>query len=186
MRVTGREIILSGGIVCQARKHRRARHVRIIVRRDGSVRLTLPFFIPYRAGELFLRGKEAWIKERLAALPDEPEDLLLRGSPEEYRERSSEARAIVEERLAHFQPLYGAAWKRISIRNQKTRWGSCSRNGNLSFNYRLVHLPERLRDYVIVHELCHLIAFDHSPRFWTLVGRVFPDYQELRSELRVL
>lgn len=148
--------------------------------------MSLPFFVPYRIGEVFLRSREAWIKERLATLPDDPDDLLLRGSEEEYRERSEEARILIERRLAYFQPLYGVIWQRISVRNQKTRWGSCSRGGNLSFNYRLVHLPERLSDYVIVHELCHLLAFDHSPRFWALVERTFPDYRELRSMLRLL
>jgi predicted metal-dependent hydrolase len=184
--VTEREIILSGGIVCYARKYRRARNMRIIIRKDGSVRLSLPFFVPYRVGEIFLRSRETWIKERLATLPDEPDDLLLRGSKEEYREQSGEARTLIEARLAHFQSLYGVVWQRVSIRNQKTRWGSCSRSGNLSFNYRLVYLPERLRDYVVVHELCHLLAFDHSPRFWALVERVFPDYRELRTRLRLL
>jgi predicted metal-dependent hydrolase len=184
--VVEKEIILDGGIVCRMRKHRRSRHMRIIIRRDGSVMLTLPFFVPYRIGEVFLKSKEHWISERLAGLSDAPEDLLLRGSVEEYREQTEAARALVERRLAHFQPLYGITWQRVSIRNQKTRWGSCSRSGNLSFNYRLVFLPERLRDYVVVHELCHLIAFDHSLRFWMFVERAFPDYRELRAKLRAL
>lgn len=168
------------------RKHRGARHLRIIVGRDGSVRLTLPFFVPYRVGEIFLKGRATWIKERLMELLDQPDQLLLRGNAEEYRARTDETRALVERRLAYFGPRYGAKWQRVSIRDQKTRWGSCSRGGNLSFNYRLIHLSERLCDYVIVHELCHLLEFNHSERFWQLVGREIPEYREIRKELRLM
>jgi len=74
----------------------------------------------------------------------------------------------------------------VSIRNQKTRWGSCSRQKNLSFSYRLFLLPPRFCDYVIVHELCHLKEMNHSPKFWALVARTFPDYKKLRREMKAL
>jgi predicted metal-dependent hydrolase len=112
--------------------------------------------------------------------------LLLQGSVAEYQASQGAARTLIEERLAYFQKFYGVSWRRISIRNQKTRWGSCARNGNLSFNYRLLLLPAHLRDYVIVHELCHLIEFNHSPKFWALVNQVLPDSASLRHELKLL
>ncbi|NCA94384.1 MAG: M48 family peptidase, partial [Sphingobacteriia bacterium] len=78
----------------------------------------------------------------------------------------------------------GFEFKKISIRSQRTRWGSCSQAGNLNFNYKLIYLPDKIIDYVIVHELCHLDEFNHSRRFWFLVSEIIPDYRILRRELK--
>lgn len=156
------------------------------MRRDGSVTLTLPFFVSAKRGRLFLESKEEWIREKMRNLAERPDDILRRGGIREYRASREAARRLVEERLAHFQEIYRVSWKRVSIRNQKTRWGSCSQKGGLSFNYRLMLLPSHLADYVIVHELCHLSELNHSPEFWALVARTFPDHRALRRELRLL
>ncbi len=81
---------------------------------------------------------------------------------------------------------YGFEFNRITIRGQKTRWGSCSRRKNLSFNYNLMKLPKRLIEYVIIHELCHLKELNHSERFWNLVKEILPDYKLLRRELKIM
>jgi hypothetical protein len=94
------------------------------------------------------------------------------------------ARALVHARLAHWNSFYNFRIGRVAIRNQATRWGSCSKKGNLNFNYRIAHLPQPLADYLIVHELCHLGEFNHSPRFHALVARVLPNHRELRRILR--
>lgn len=179
-------IDLGQGVVCRVQKSRRARQLRITLSRDGSVGLSIPTFVSYERGRLFLESKAEWIREKIRALALRPETILLRGSAEEYQANREAARKLIETRLAYFQECYGVSWKRVSVRNQKTRWGSCSREGNLSFNYRLLYLPPHLADYVIVHELCHLLEFNHSPKFWALVGRSIPDYRELRRELRLL
>ena len=75
-------------------------------------------------------------------------------------------------------------FNKINIKNQKTRWGSCSKKGNLNFNYKIALLPQHLADYIIVHELCHLGEFNHSRSFWNLVAKVFPEYLGIRNELR--
>lgn len=98
-----------------------------------------------------------------------------------YRET---ARALVLGRLEYFGEIYQVPYQRISIRNQKTRWGSCSKRGNLNFNYKIALIHPKLADYVIVHELCHLKEFNHSQNFWDLVALTFPDYLEVRKELR--
>lgn len=91
---------------------------------------------------------------------------------------------LAHARLAHFNEAYGFALGRVAIKNHKSRWGSCSKKGNLNFNYKIALLPPELADYVIVHELCHLGEFNHSPRFWALVARTVPDHRALRARLR--
>ena len=87
-------------------------------------------------------------------------------------------------RCERFAPLIGVTYGRIAIRRQRTRWGSCSGKGDLNFNCLLMLAPEPVRDYVVVHELCHRKYMDHSPRFWAEVERVLPDWRERRRWLR--
>ncbi len=99
------------------------------------------------------------------------------------------AHILVLGRLGHFAQIYADLghifiYHRVSIRNQKTRWGSCSRKGNLNFSYKLALLPPHLADYIIVHELCHLGQLNHSPAFWALVALTVPDFVRHRQELR--
>jgi len=108
----------------------------------------------------------------------------LRRSRVEFLANKELARALVFERIKYFNQNYRFKIRRISIRNQRSRWGSCSKKGNLNFNYRIVLLPPVVSDYIIVHELCHLGEFNHSKRFWGLVAKTIPDYQQIRKELR--
>jgi predicted metal-dependent hydrolase len=105
-----------------------------------------------------------------------------------YDANKEAARTLVHERIRHFLEYYGARHGitvgRIAIRNQKNRWGSCSKKGNLNFNYKLAFLPPEVRDYVIVHEICHVKEFNHGKDFWSLVGEMVPDYKEMRKRLR--
>ena len=80
--------------------------------------------------------------------------------------------------------MYGVKCGRVAMRNQKTRWGSCSKEGNLNFNYKIAFLPPELADYLIVHELCHLKEMNHLPRFWALVEQTIPNHKALRKEMR--
>ncbi len=99
----------------------------------------------------------------------------------DYILHKERARVLVHERITFWAPRVGVSPNRIAIRDQRSRWGSCSTKGNLNFNYRLVFLPIELVDYVIVHELCHLHEFNHSERFWGRVEQFLPDYS-LRKE----
>ena len=101
-----------------------------------------------------------------------------------HKEAAERARALAHARLEHFNRFYGFTYERVFIRSQKTRWGACSAKGNLGFNFRIAYLPAYLADYVIVHELCHLEQFNHSPAFWELVARTIPDHKARRTELR--
>ena len=109
-----------------------------------------------------------------------------KGNRKEYLAHKESARKLVHERLEYFNQFYGFKYHKVSIRNQKTRWGSCSRHGNLNFSYKWALLEPRLADYVIVHELCHLQEFNHSKQFWSLVEQQFPDHHTLRKQLKHL
>jgi predicted metal-dependent hydrolase len=100
-----------------------------------------------------------------------------------YLNHKEETREMIKDRLKHFNAFYNFTYKRIAIKNHKARWGSCSKRGNLNFNYRLLFLPPRLLDYVVVHELCHLGEFNHSNKFWVLVEKTIPDWRARRKEL---
>ncbi len=93
---------------------------------------------------------------------------------------------LLEHRIDVYNRHYGFDFNDIKIKRMKSRWGSCSTKKNLNFNYRLIELPERLIDYVIVHELCHLKEFNHSKKFWNLVALMMPDWKSLRKELRTI
>jgi predicted metal-dependent hydrolase len=105
-----------------------------------------------------------------------------------YLAHKEAARALVHERvgyfMAHYGERHGIAVGKIAIRNQKSRWGSCSKKGNLNFNYKLAFLPAEVRDYVIVHEICHIKEFNHGRGFWALVGEAVPNHKELKKRLR--
>lgn len=94
------------------------------------------------------------------------------------------AKDMIKERLDYWAVLCGVEVKRVAIRNQKTRWGSCSAHGNLNFNYKLLFLPACLSDYIIVHELCHLKELNHGENFWFLVQKQLPNYKDLIQDLR--
>lgn len=97
-----------------------------------------------------------------------------------------EARALVHARLVHWNTFYNHSYKRVAIRNQRSRWGSCSTLGNLNFNYKILFLSPELVDYIIVHELCHLQEFNHSKQFWDLVARALPEYATHKRVLRTV
>jgi hypothetical protein len=95
-----------------------------------------------------------------------------------------QARIVIAERLTHWNAHYGFTYGRVTIKEQKSRWGSCSRQGNLNFNWRLLLAPAPILDYVIIHELAHLKELNHSPRFWAIVAQTCPDYAAKRRWLR--
>ncbi len=87
-------------------------------------------------------------------------------------------------KIAQWNAHYGLRVGRVAIRDTKSRWGSCSKQGNLNFNYKIIFLPERIADYIIVHELCHLKEFNHGPEFWRLVAETVPEHKAIRAELK--
>ncbi len=103
---------------------------------------------------------------------------------EELQALGEAAKRDLSARLERFAPIVGVTYGRVTVRSQVSRWGSCSSKGNLNFNRLLMLTPEPVRDYVVVHELCHRLEFNHSPRFWAEVERVLPGYRDERKWLR--
>ena len=98
--------------------------------------------------------------------------------------KREQARRFVENRLSYFNKFYNFEINRVAIKNTSTRWGSCSSNKNLNFNYKIIYLRKELADYLIVHELCHLGQLNHSKKFWELVKQTIPNFVEINKELR--
>jgi predicted metal-dependent hydrolase len=163
---------------------RRARRMRISVGSEAAVVVTLPWGFKQTYAEKFVEQKRQWILKSLDYFKKFSGRILPKASRHEYLNRRQEALALAQRKVLQWNGIYGFSHKRISIKNQKTRWGSCSKKGNLNFNYKIVHLPENLVDYLVAHELCHLKEFNHSQKFWALVGRAVPDYKKLRRQLR--
>jgi len=103
-----------------------------------------------------------------------------------YTQHKEAARALILVRLEHFNLHYKLKWNRVAIRNQRRCWGSCSSLKNLNFNYKILLLPPHLQDYIIVHELCHLVELNHGQHFWDLVGEQMPEYKAHVAELRAI
>jgi len=156
--------------------------VRISVHCGGAVSVTQPYGVPLNRIEEFIAQKAAWIIGKIETLKHVagPRRISVR----EYREKKFQAFALVQSRLAYFNTFYGLTIGRIAIRNQKTRWGSCSKKGSLNFNVRIIGLPPELSDYIIVHELCHLAELNHSRNFWALVAQTLPNHRQLRRSLK--
>lgn len=170
--------------MCTVRESNKARHIRISIYPGGEVVVTIPKNTPRNIVEKFLHSKADWIEKKVLLMKRYPKTTRLVLSKKEVSQLKQKAYEFVEKRLLYFNTTYNQVWKSISIRGQKTRWGSCSQKGNLHFNYKIALLPEDLGDYVVVHELCHLKEFNHSRRFWDLVSQAIPDYREKREKLR--
>jgi predicted metal-dependent hydrolase len=154
------------------------------VRSDGSVRVTIPRRGSKREAEAFAESQRAWIDRQLRRIEAEQAEPRPVRPPEEERALRARAARELPPRLLELAAAHGLAVTRISIRNQRWRWGSCSRAGHICLNWRLVMMPAFVRDYVLIHELMHLKRMDHSPRFWGLVAKACPEYEAARRWLR--
>lgn len=165
------------------RKSTRAKRVRLTVSRDGSIRVTVPSWFGENVAETFVREHTRWIFAKMSFLKTFSLGPVLPRGRGHYLKHKESARIFIQGRVAHYRDSYGFTPRSINIRNQKTRWGSCSKNGDLNFNYKIFFLPQHLADYVIVHELCHLKEFNHSKEFWCVVESIIPDYMAARKEI---
>jgi predicted metal-dependent hydrolase len=173
-------------------RHPRARRYLIRVEDDGRVRVTLPRWGSKKEAAAFAEQERAWIEKQQRRVEEDRARVGgERGAGLPHGEASVEERILrarakreLPRRLMELAALHGLTVTRVSVRNQRWRWGSCSRSGHICLNWRLVKMPDAVRDYVMLHELMHLKRMDHSPRFWKLVEKVCPDFQASRLYLR--
>lgn len=156
------------------RSHRKTLALEI---KRGKLLVRAPLAATDAQIECFLYAHRSWIQTHLAqAAERERQASRQRLTPEAQAQLMARAREVIPQRVAHYAPLVGVTYGRVTIRCQRTRWGSCSARGNLNFNCLLMLAPEPVLDSVIVHELCHRKEMNHSQRFYQQVLRVFPDY----------
>lgn len=147
---------------------------------DGEVVVRSPKRVSEKHIRAFVESKADWIQKhsKPAVVPSQ------KFSPEELAQLTDRAASVIQQRLRYFAPLVGVTYGRVTIRHQRTRWGSCSAKGNLNFNCLLALTPPAVLDYVVVHELCHRKELNHSSRFWEAVRTVLPDYAVSRKWLK--
>lgn len=153
---------------------------------DGHIRIRAPKRMRDAEIAKFVEQKSSWISKQCERMREYREKMSEQPSltMQEIHALADQARVVLPERAAYYAEKMGVTYGRITIRNQKTRWGSCSGKGNLNFNCLLMLAPADIQDYVVVHELCHRIEMNHSPKFWAEVANIMPDYQEKRTWLR--
>ena len=158
------------------------------VNADLTVTVRAPYGVTEQEIDRLIRRKKGWITksmEKMRQLNEyREENHIQQRSMEEIRELADEAVKKVPERVRYYAPIVGVNYGRITIRNQKTRWGSCSSKGNLNFNCLLMLAPPEVLDYVVVHELCHRKHMNHSKEFWAEVEKVLPNYKEAEAWLK--
>jgi len=162
---------------------RRARRMRLAVYCDGNFVVTAPHSVSENIIEQFIIRKSQWIIDKLEYFKSISGQVFAKSTEKDFVEYKDRALVLAQKRVEYFNQAYGFKFNKINIKNQKTRWGSCSRKGNLNFNYKIALLPERLADYIIVHELCHLKEFNHSQKFWNLVAKAMPNYLDIRRDM---
>lgn len=167
-----------------------AKYLKMTITRGGEVSVTVPdsklYAVSQRKIDKILTERWEFImsaKKRYGKLRQKYPDLF-NFSEEHYRKNRKRAEELIKSKVNYYCRHYDFEYNRISIRNQKTRWGSCSNQGNLNFSYRLMFLIPEEQDYIVVHELCHLKEQNHSRDFWALVEEILPEYKNAHKSIR--
>lgn len=166
----------------------RRKTIAIQVNSDLSVTVRAPYGVTEKYIEGFLNKNEAWISKQMNEIKAKKKSVesgnVENVTLDKIKALAEQALEIIPTRVEYFARIIGVTYGNITIRNQKTRWGSCSSKGNLNFNYQLYYLPDELLDYVVIHELAHRRYMDHSKEFWAEVEKYCPDYRERRQQLK--
>ena len=150
------------------------------ITQEGELVVRAPMRMSRYEIERFVQSKRGWVEKHLQSREPDVQKM----SRAEFDTLVHRALEVIPQVVARFAPVVGVTYGRITIRNQRTRWGSCSSDGNLNFNCLLMRTPDDVLEYVVVHELCHRKEMNHSPKFWAEVERVLPNYEESKRWLK--
>ena len=176
-----------GSVLLQRRA--RSRYIRLRVTPKGEVVVTVPWLKPWKAGIAFLESKREWVRRTLerqsrrqgAYAATDPQEPVTDAYIARLR---AEAKRTLPPRLAELAARHGFVYNEVFIKHNRSNWGSCSTRGNINLNLNIVRLPDRLRDYILLHELVHLREMNHGPRFHALLEEVCPDHRALQREMK--
>ena len=158
--------------------------MRLSIYPDRGLVVTVPNRVAVERALDLVSSKADWIIKKLDVFAASP--VIPRLTKKDFSLHKERALEAVSGRLRRIATFYQVNHRKVFIRDQKSRWGSCSKKGNLSFNFKIVFLPPHLADYLVVHEVCHLLEFNHSDRFWQLVAQTMPEHKKHRKELKLL
>ena len=156
------------------------------IRANGTVIARAPLRMPKDRILCFLSEKASWVRMQQGRMQEREkmrQQARIHLDAAQEKELRERAKSVLAQRTAYFARQIGVTYGRITVRDQKTRWGSCSQTGNLNFNFRLILAPLEVLDYVVVHELCHRRQMNHSAQFWQEVAQVLPDYRKRKAWL---
>ncbi len=157
----------------------RAKRISISIKNTKEIRVAVPFNASLKSALKFVKVKENWIQRHLLKLNSESKIYLSK-----ELKNKEESSTFIKNRLFELSHKYGFHFKKVTIRNQKTRWGSCSQKNNINLNINLIQIPENLMDYVIIHELVHTVVKNHSYKFWNLLDQYIPNSRHVDKELK--
>jgi len=171
-------------------KRKQMKNLNLVIGKDQRVRVTIPAsrlrVVTQRQIENILKERFDFVMSAIDKYKKQGEKYpdLFEFSDEHYRQYRKQAQELIKSKVDYYCRKQNFQYNRLSIRNQKTRWGSCSEDGNLNFSYKLIFLTPEEQDYIVVHELCHLEEQNHSRDFWSLVERILPNYRVAHKSIR--
>jgi len=168
----------------ETRRSNRAKRISLAVHPGGRAVLTIPPRASQQLVEGFLYQHKNWLKQQIIKASKIDDGIPLPAGRKDYLRNKEKARRFILTCLEKHNQNYRLRFCRVSVKNLYASWGSCSSKKNLNFNYKLIHLPTHLAEYIVVHELCHLKEMNHSARFWDLVSKAVPNHKRFRKELR--
>lgn len=168
----------------QIRRRRGLKRLTLRVGKGGAVTVSAPMRVSESFIEKFVHQHEQWILQAKAKIQEREKSETEKIKFPSFESSKARAKKLLLERVRYWSKWYGVSFERVSIKRASTRWGSCSTKGNINLQYKLFFLPEEFREYVVVHEVCHLLHMNHSHAFWKEVERSVPNWRIIKRKMK--